>query len=121
MPGGRPTVVTDETIRKLESAFLLGCTDLEACFAADISKSTLYAYCAANPEFSERKEALKQNPLFKARGVVLEAIENKDLSAAQELLKRKEGSKMALTGADGGPVAVTEVRRAIVHPDNPNS
>jgi Ca2+-binding EF-hand superfamily protein len=56
---GRPTVMTQETIQKLEQAFAFGSTDEEACFYANIGKSTLYDYIKANPEFSERKEALK--------------------------------------------------------------
>lgn len=109
MPAGRPKKVTPEIVRKLEQAFLLGCTDLEACHAADLPRSTFYDYCAENPEFADRKEALKANPVWKARRVVLDAIEGGDLGAAQELLKRKEGSKVALTGPDGGPVATKTV------------
>lgn len=118
MPGGRPPKMTPEHVRKLEEAFLLGCTDLEACLAADIGKTTLYKYCEEHPEFAERKEALKQNPLWKARGVVLNAITDGDLGAAQELLKRKEGSKVALTGNNGGPVQVQEIRHTVVDPQN---
>lgn len=112
MPAGRPTKMTAETIKKLEDAFLLGCTDLEACFAADISHETLYAYCRANPEFSDRKEALKQNPVHKARSVILNALDEGDVATAHKLIDRKEGSKVAVTGADGGPlsVAVTEIK-----------
>jgi hypothetical protein len=106
--------MTPDTIQKLEQAFLMGCTDREACLFADISQQTLYNYCEKNPEFIERKERLKDNPVMRARKVVLDAIvDEKSLVAAQELLKRKEGSKVALTGADGGPI-VTQVVRKIV-------
>jgi hypothetical protein len=107
MPGGRPTVMTPETLSKLEEAFLLGCTDLEACFAADIGETTLYRYIEANPEFRDRKEALKQNPVWKARGVIMDALEAKDVATANKIIDRKEGSKVAVTGAGGGPVAIT--------------
>jgi hypothetical protein len=112
--------VTEAVLRKLEDAFLLGCTDAEACLAADIAPSTLYKYCEENPRFSERKETLKQNPLWKARGVVMDAIKAGDLNAAQELLKRKEGSKVALTGADGGAIATKTVVEFVNAP-NPDS
>lgn len=122
---GRKPVVTEAVVQKLEQAFLLGCTDAEACLAANISTSTLYNYCEKNPAFLERKEILKQNPLWKARGVVLEAIEDEKnpgrLQAAQELLKRKEGSKVAVTGSNGGPIQVQEVRRTIVDPQHTDS
>ena len=51
----RPTVMTDDIVAKLESAFLMGCTDNEACLYADIDRSTLYRYQEKNPEFSDRK------------------------------------------------------------------
>lgn len=114
MPAGRPTKLTPHRVKKLEEAFLMGCTDLEACLFADISKQTLYNYCEKNPEFFDRKEMLKSNPVMKARSVVLKAIEKSDLGAAQELLKRKEGSKVAVTGAEGGPLQVQQITRTIV-------
>jgi len=53
---GRPPVVDDIALQKLEEAFAMGCTDLEACLYADISSSTLYNYQKAHPDFLERKE-----------------------------------------------------------------
>jgi uncharacterized protein with von Willebrand factor type A (vWA) domain len=50
---GRPTKMTKEVVRKLEHAFMLGCTDAEACCHADISHSTPYAYCCFSGEFME--------------------------------------------------------------------
>ncbi len=84
----------------------MGCTDLEACLAADISKSTLYNYQDAHPEFLERKERLKENPFMLARSVQLDALKEGDRAMANKVLDRKEGSKLALTGADGGPVLI---------------
>jgi hypothetical protein len=68
---GRPTIMTPETLQKLEDAFALGCTDLEACVYADISKSTLYNYQEQHPEFVERKEELKEHPVLLARQTVI--------------------------------------------------
>lgn len=86
---GRPTVMTEETIQKLEYAFMRGLTDLEACLYADISKSTLYNYCEENPEFMDRKEELKQHPTAKARLNVTEAIENGNEELSKWWLERK--------------------------------
>ena len=61
---GRPTVMTKDTIAKLEEAFKCGASDLEACFYADISKDSLYNYQKKHPEFIERKEALKNHLKF---------------------------------------------------------
>ena len=103
MAGGRPTVMTDEVIRKLEEAFLLGCTDLEACHAANISKTALYEYQDKHPEFAERKEALKSNPVYKARKVILNALDEGDVLTANKVIERKEGTKAKheITGKDG--------------------
>lgn len=86
---GRPTVMTEETIQKLEYAFMRGLTDLEACLYADISKSTLYNYCEENPDFMDRKEELKKHPTAKAKLNVFEALENKDVDVSKWYLERR--------------------------------
>lgn len=111
--------MTPEVIRKLEDAFLIGCTDLEACFAAGIGKTAFYVYCQENPDFAERKEALKQNPVYEARKVILDAIrDGKDVASAHKLIDRKEGSKVAVTGAEGGPLAVAVTEIKFVEPED---
>ena len=40
--GGRPSVVNDDTLDKLETAFKAGATDKEACALAEISVEALY-------------------------------------------------------------------------------
>lgn len=88
---GRPTIMTEERVNKLEEAFALGCSDLEACFYADISKQTLYNYQDKNPSFVDRKEALKKNPVLKARKTVLSAIESGDEKVSQWVLDKHDG------------------------------
>lgn len=102
MAGGRPTKMTPETIQKLESAFIAGCTDLEACCYADVSKSTLYDYCQDNPEFSERKETLKNQPIMQARFIIQEALTTGDLNTANRVVDRKEGQKIKQDITSGG-------------------
>lgn len=88
MRAGRKTIMTLEVVKKLEEAFLLGCSDLEACFYANISKQTLYTYQDKNPEFVDRKEQLKENPIFIARKSVITGLSNPDL--ALKFLERKK-------------------------------
>jgi hypothetical protein len=106
---GRPTIMTESTIHKLEEAFTFGATDLEACCHADISKSTLYNYCEANPEFVERKETLKNQPTMKAKRIITNALDSDDLNTAHRVIDRKEGSKIKqeITGPNGGPIETT--------------
>jgi len=109
MPAGRPKAITPEVLLKLEAAFLVGATDLEACVHADIGKSTLYDYCQDNPEFSERKETLKNQPTLKAKIIVDKALDKDDLNTAHRVIDRKEGQKIKqeVSGPNGGPIEHT--------------
>lgn len=100
----RPTVMTPETISKLEEAFLMGCSDLEACLFANIAPSSLYVYQEKHEEFSERKAMLKENPVMKARKVILEALEDGDRLMANKVMERKDGTKVKseVSGPGGG-------------------
>ena len=98
--GGRPTKMTEEVIQKLESAFVAGCTDLEACCYANISKTALYDYCQKNDEFAERKETLKNQPVMQARFIIQEALTTGDLNTANRVVDRKEGQKIVQTNIE---------------------
>lgn len=86
---GRPTVMTPETIDKIEYVFAMGGTDLEACLHADISMATLYAYQDAHPEFSDRKLKLKQKPMLLARTTILNALST-DTNTARWYAERRD-------------------------------
>ena len=86
---GRPTVMTEEVLQKLEYAFMRGLSDVEACLYADIATSTLYNYCNDNPDFLERKEELKKHPTAQAKLNVTEAIENGDTDMSKWYLERR--------------------------------
>ena len=81
MQVGRPQKINKNIIVKLEEAFLLGCTDREACLYAGIGMSTLYDYQNSFPEFRERKIILKSDPFLKARKTIIGALDsNVDLA-----------------------------------------
>lgn len=86
---GRPTVMTEDVIQKLEYAFMRGLSDREACLYANIATSTLYNYCNENPAFSERKELLKEQVKTKAKMIVADLIDNNDADTAKWYLERK--------------------------------
>lgn len=86
---GRPTKMTDITLKKLEEAFAYGSTDEEACFYADISQQTLYNYQKENPDFIYRKEALKQRPILQARITIINNLD-KPKYAFKYLEKKKK-------------------------------
>lgn len=87
----RPTAMTDEVLRKLDEAFALGCSDVEACIYADIAPSTLYLYQKDNEEFSERKAQLKETPVLAARTTVVNSLKN-DVNSAWKYLERKDST-----------------------------
>lgn len=110
LPVGRPTIMTPDIVSKLENAFAIGCTDIEACLYADISRTTLYEYIQRNPEFADRKEELKQKPILLARDTLVKGIkDNPEL--ALKFLERKLKSEFSLrtelTGADGKDLVKT--------------
>lgn len=92
--GGRPTKMTELVVKKLEEAFLMGCSDIEACLFADISKQTLYTYQEKHPEFTDRKEMLKGNPVMQARKTVLSGVKV-DPDLAFKYLKAKQSKEFA--------------------------
>lgn len=109
LPTGRPTKLTPETIDKLRTAFLIGCSDVEACLFADISKTALYNYQQKHPEFVDKKEQWKEQLALKARTVIADALNNKDENTAKWYLERKKknefGTRTEITGADGEPLS----------------
>lgn len=110
MPAGRPTKMTEPTIKKLEEAFAIGATDAEACFYADISHETLYTYQDKNPGFLERKRALKERPVLLARQSVIKGMESDPNLALKYLERRKKdefGLRHELTGKDGENIGVS--------------
>lgn len=104
---GRPTVMDQKTLDKLDEAFMLGCSDKEACLYADISPRTLYNYQKYNIEFLQRKEQLKETPVLQARKTVVESLKNSP-SMAMQYLERKKKEEFAprteLTGSEGAPL-----------------
>ena len=86
---GRPTVITESVLAKLEQAFSWGCTNKEACVWAGISVDALNDYEHANPSFTKKKEMLIETPTLKARQVINIALGQKDKQAAQWWLERK--------------------------------
>jgi hypothetical protein len=107
---GRPTKMTQGTLRKLEELFVRGLSDEEACLLADIGTTTLYDYCKENPEFSERKELLKQRVKIRAKLNISKVIEDGDTDLSKWYLERRDNdfkAKQAVT--HGGEIAVNQV------------
>lgn len=111
---GQPTVMTPEVLKKLKEAFLIGCTNEEACFWAGIGTTAYYDYIKLNPEYADDVEQWKRNPIIKARNTIYKSIENPD--TAKWYLERKSkdefGSRLEMTGAGGKPLIPPKVNDA---------
>lgn len=86
---GRPTKLTDETVKKLEEVFAIDGTVEEACFYADISRQTYYEWIKDNPQLSDRFQALRQRPILAARQRVVQGVKE-NYGNAMDYLKRKK-------------------------------
>lgn len=94
--GGRPTVMTPDTVKKLDEAFSQGFSDVEACLYADISKQALYDYCKLHPEYTDRKEELKHRPLMRARININKALQAGDKDMSKWYAERKAKQEFSL-------------------------
>ena len=119
-PPGRPTVMTDAVIAKLEQAFALGCTDAEACVYAGISRDTLYLYQSKHPGFHARKDELKTTPVLKARMVIVGAVESGDVKTATWLVEKHDGKARQAVQVEGGDKPV-DVKFSWAHEDESTS
>lgn len=118
---GRPTVVTPEVLRKLEEAFALGCTDLEACLYADIASSTFYDYQKAHPDFLDRKLELKETPVLKARTTVVNNLHDPDLALKYLERKKKDEFGTKVTNEHVGKDGMELINKVEIIPYNGNS
>lgn len=84
---GRPTVMDEKTIGKLEAAFMIALSDEKACAYAGIDESVLYDYQKINPKFAKRKEQLKKMLGIAAQQTIANAIKRNSTDAWKYLEK----------------------------------
>ena len=107
METGRPTVMTEDVLNKLEYVFALGGTDTEACMYANISPKTLYNYQTENPEFVQRKESLKEQPFLKARETIIKSLG--DPNHAFKYMERKKKAEFGANVEIRGSLTISDV------------
>lgn len=97
----------ENTLKILDEAFALGCSDTEACLMANISPKTLYNYQNENPEYLQRKNQLKETPVLIARTAVVRSLKQNPQLALQYLERKKKAEfapRTELTGSEGTPL-----------------
>lgn len=92
---GRLTVMTTATVQKLEQSLHDGFCIERACQLSGISRSTFYSHLAADPDFSDRIALAQSWATERANQVVIKAIGQGDLKAAQWWLERKARNEFA--------------------------
>jgi len=92
---GRPSIIDENRLHKLENALCSGVSVEFACDYAGISKSTFYEHKALDEEFRFRMHRAEEWSTMKARQVILQAIEQGDVKAAIWWLERKSRVEFA--------------------------
>lgn len=93
---GRPTVMTDEVVAKLEYGFMRGLNDTEACCYAGISRSAYYDYVKEHEDFIDKKKEWQSRPSTTAKLNIVEAIESGDTDLAKWWLERRNKDEFSL-------------------------
>ena len=93
---GRPTVMTRDTLQKLEQAWMIGATDKIACASAGIAESTLYNYLVEHPEYVEVKEHCKSQIAIQALNNAAQAMQGKNWKGDPYSKDEAECSRVAL-------------------------
>lgn len=86
---GRPPIVTQDIVRKLEDAFCYDATVEEACLYAGISRQTYYEFLKKYPAFADRIDELRQAPFLVIRKKVVSTAEH-DADMGLKFLERKK-------------------------------
>lgn len=86
---GRPSVITDEVIKKLIAAFKMGLSIREAAAFADVSKTAIYEFIDSNTEFKDKIKTLQATPSMLAKVAIYGAIAAGDLEICKWHLDRQ--------------------------------
>ena len=78
---GRPKIISDDVVGKLEQAFSIGCNVSQACIHADISRDTFYSFIKKNKKFSDRFKLLQQKPILQAKLTIYKNLEDPKIAA----------------------------------------
>jgi len=96
--------LSDETIKKIEEAFAIDASVLEACYYADISSQTYYNWVNENPELKEKFDRLRERPVLKARQTIVKGLDDPNLAFKYLERKKKMEFGNSLDVTSGGQV-----------------
>ncbi len=107
--GGRPPVVTDAVVGKLELGFRAGLNKTECCEFAGISRTALYDYIDRTPGFADKIEELRSHPSAQAKLNISLRIDKGDIELSQWYLERKNRDEFSLKQQVDTTVTVTKL------------
>lgn len=87
---GRPSVLTETVVNKLEQAFAIGANDSQACSYAGISRQTFYARLKKDSEFRDKIESQKEKLALKAKEQLAKLIQSGDRATILWYLSKVE-------------------------------
>jgi len=112
---GRPTKMTEETLKKLEQAYKFGCNKTEACEFAEISFDTLNDFEHKHPEFLQLMDAWKDNNVIISRAIISKKLateQNESTAWAYLRAKRKSEFAEQHNVAQAGVVTIEDLEAA---------
>lgn len=99
--GGRPTVITQATVQKLEDAFKAGFSVSEACMVSGISRATYYDHKANTDGFSDKMDRARAWVTLQAKHVMVKAIvADADVPSSKWWLERKARNEFGTNAVD---------------------
>ena len=87
---GRPTVITNQVVSLLITAFHSGLSVREACWQSGISHEAYYSKLRGDQEFADKMAKAQSRVTVNAKELVAKAIAKGDLAIAKWWLERKE-------------------------------
>lgn len=111
---------TPEVLQLLRQAFGIGCTVKEACIYAGIGETTYYEWREADQKLAAELDKIRQNPVLKAKKVLIESIESGDINTVKWYLERKKKDEFCIkqetmiTGDEDNPLTIQTITRKIV-------
>lgn len=107
---GRPTIITDEVVAKLELAFKEGANISEACLVSGISRNAYYDRINVDQKFSNKMSIAQDYVTVVAQKNISSRIVRGDPEASKWWLERKKKQEFStrneLTGKDGAPLSL---------------
>lgn len=86
---GRPSVINEEALRKLEVFIASGMGITASCNFAGISTSTFYEHKATDKEFAYRMNMAEEWAVFRARQIIVKAINDGNIEVCKWYLSKK--------------------------------